>query len=158
MPGSPFGPMRPNTLAGLPLTARVLVPAVRRSSAVRGSGAAAARSFVRKGIVPTMATLDARICRRVRSAGLSFSLIAACPFRSRSEISHPFDLTLVRACCVGRVIAVYIERRRRHGTSIWIALVVSIKTIFIAFDSKALTGTGAADDGIDPTCAQHGVR
>src|SRR6267143_3532536 len=35
----------------------------------------------RNGIVPAMATPDARICRRVRSVGFSFSLIAACPFR-----------------------------------------------------------------------------
>src|SRR5882762_8300788 len=134
MPGFPFGPTRPNTRAALPLTARVLVPAVRRSSASRGSDAAAARSFVRKGIVPAMATLDARICRRVRSAGLSFSLIAACPFRSIRKLATHLILTLVRVCCVWRVIAVHIERRRRDGRYIWIALVVSIKTIFIVLD------------------------
>src|ERR1700681_3883417 len=117
MPGFAFGPIRLNTRAGLPLTSRVLVPAVRRGLALWVSGAAVARGIDRKGIVPATATPDARIiCRRVRSMGFSFTLIAACPFRSRSEISHPFDLTLVRACCVWRVIAVYIERRRRHGT------------------------------------------
>jgi hypothetical protein len=106
MPGFPFGPMRPNTRAGLPLTSRVLVPAVRRSAAaVRDSGAAAARSVVRKGIVPAMATLDARICRRVRSVGLSFSLIV-------------------------RV------HRRRDRNQIWIGPVASIKTIFIILDCE----------------------
>src|SRR5216683_3184850 len=114
MPGFPFGPTRPNTRAALPLTARVLVPAVRRSSASRGSDAAAARSFVKKGIVPAMATLDARICRRVRSAGLLFSLIATHFDHVRKLATH-LILTLVRVCCVWRVIAVYIERRRRDG-------------------------------------------
>src|SRR3989442_14750357 len=66
MPGFPFGPIRPNTRAGLPLTASVLMPAVRRSLAVRGSGAAVALVIGRKGIVTAMATPDARICRRVR--------------------------------------------------------------------------------------------
>ena len=70
MPGFPSGPIRPNTRAGLSLTSRVLVPAVRRISAVRGSGAAAARVIGRKGIVPAaMATPEARIRRRVRSEG-----------------------------------------------------------------------------------------
>src|SRR6266481_3751357 len=81
MPGFPFGPIRPNTRAGLPLTARVLVPAVRIKLAVRGSGAAEACVLGRKGIVPAMATPDARICRRLRSVGFSFSLIAACPWQ-----------------------------------------------------------------------------
>src|SRR5260370_41588447 len=74
MPGFPFGPMRPNTRAGLPLTARVLVPAVRRSLPVRGPGAAAARVVGRKGIVPAIAAPDARTCRRGRIMGFSFSL------------------------------------------------------------------------------------
>src|ERR1700738_4794127 len=80
MPGFPFGPIRLNTRAGLPLTTRVLVPAVRRRLAVPGSGAAATRVIGRKGIVPAMATPDARMWRRVRSVGFSFSLIA-CPCR-----------------------------------------------------------------------------
>src|SRR5882762_1192693 len=80
--------MRPNTRGGLSLTARVLVPAVRRSLALRGSGGAAARALGTKEIVPAMATPDASmICRRVRSVGLSFSLIAACPFRSRRKLA-----------------------------------------------------------------------
>src|SRR5712691_1764489 len=96
MPGFPFGPIRPNTRAGLPLTERVLVPVVRRSLAAGISGAAVARRICRKGSVRAIATPDARmICRRVRSVGLSFSLIAACPFRSRSETSHQFNLMLV---------------------------------------------------------------
>src|SRR5438093_11828126 len=66
MPGFPFGPTRPNTRAGLPLTSSVLMPAVRRSLAARGSGAAVALVIGRKGIVTAMATPDARICRRVR--------------------------------------------------------------------------------------------
>src|SRR6202035_2838161 len=107
MPGLPFGPMRPNTRAGLPLTARVLVPAVRRTPAARGSGAAAARSFVRKGMEPAMATLDARICRRVRDVGLSSSLIATLLFRSRSENNHPFDFD----ACQGRSAASFIFKR-----------------------------------------------
>src|SRR5437667_6613039 len=74
MPGFPFGPIRPNTRAGLPLTASVLMPAVRRSLAVRGSGAAVAVVIGRKGIVTAMATPDARICRRVRRVGFPFSL------------------------------------------------------------------------------------
>src|ERR1700692_2898921 len=70
MPGFAFGPIRPNTRAGLPLTSRVLVPAVRRSLAVWVSGAAVVRGIDRKGIVPATATPDARIiCRRVRSTG-----------------------------------------------------------------------------------------
>jgi hypothetical protein len=74
MPGFPFGPIRPNTRAGLPLTVSVLVPAVRRSLAVRDSGAATARVIGSKGIVPAMAAPAARICRRLRSVGFSFSL------------------------------------------------------------------------------------
>src|SRR5713226_7928416 len=105
MPGFPFGPIRPNTRAGLPLTARVLVPAVRRSSAVRGSGAAAVRVTGRKGIVPAMATPDARIRRRVSSVGSSFSLIAPCPFQSRTETCHQFNVMLVGDCCVLGVVA-----------------------------------------------------
>src|SRR6267378_1911773 len=66
MPGFPSGPIRPNTRAGLPLTASVLMPAVRRSLAVRGSVAAVALVIGRKGTVTAMATPDARICRRVR--------------------------------------------------------------------------------------------
>src|SRR5260370_41096996 len=104
MPGFPFGPTRPNTRAALPLTARVLVPAVRRSSASRGSDAAAARSFVKKGIVPAMATLDARICRRGRSAGLLFSLLSA-HFDHLRELATPLLLTLVRGFCVWRLLA-----------------------------------------------------
>src|SRR5258707_14819205 len=94
MPGFPFGPIRPNTRADLPLTARVLVPTVRRSLAASVSGAAMARGIRRKGIAPAIATPDARICRRVRSVGLSFSLIAACPIRSRSETGHQFNRCL----------------------------------------------------------------
>jgi len=74
MPGFPFGPIRPNTRAGLPLTASVLIPAVRRSLAVRGSGAAVALVIGRKGIVTAMATPDPRICRRVRRVGFPLSL------------------------------------------------------------------------------------
>src|SRR5882672_11071675 len=104
MPGFAFGPIRRNTRAGLPLTSRVLVPAVRRSLAVWVSGAAVARGIDRKGIVPATATPDARIiCLRVRPVGLSFSFIAAYPFRSRSETSHPFDFDpcqgLLRLAC-----------------------------------------------------------
>src|SRR5882672_8423223 len=72
MPGFPFGPIRPNTRAGLPLTASVLVPAVRR----RASGAAVALIIGRKGIVTAMATPDARNCRRVRRVGFPLSLNA----------------------------------------------------------------------------------
>src|SRR5882724_3344100 len=75
MPGFPFGPTRPNTRADLPLTASVLMPAVRRSLAVRGSGAAVALVIGRKGIVTAMATPDARICRRVRRVGCPLSVI-----------------------------------------------------------------------------------
>src|SRR2546425_11194851 len=74
MPGFPFGPIRPNTRAGLPLTASVLMPAVRRSLAVRGC-AAVALVIGRKGIVTAMATPDARICRRGRRVGFPLSLI-----------------------------------------------------------------------------------
>src|ERR1700732_1016774 len=102
MPGFPFGPVRLNTRAGLPLTARVLVPAVRRSLAVDVPGAAVARVAGRKGIAPAIATPDATICRRVRSLGLSFSLIAAFPFQSGSETSHQFNLTLLPRCQVSR--------------------------------------------------------
>src|SRR5260370_28607485 len=83
MPGFPFGPIRPNARAGLPLTVRVLVPAVRRSLAVRDSGAATVRVIGRKGIVPAMATPDARICRRVRSVDFPFSLNGVLPWRTR---------------------------------------------------------------------------
>src|SRR5882724_11982965 len=79
MPGFPFRPIRPNTCAGLPLTASVLVPAVRRSLVVRGSGAAVALIIGRKGIVTPMATPYARICRRVRRVGFPFSLNAVFP-------------------------------------------------------------------------------
>src|ERR1700688_188650 len=97
MPGFPFGPMRPNTRAGLPLTARVLVPAVRRSLAVRVSDAAAARG--RKGIVPAIATPDATICRRVSSERFSFSLIAACPCdHVLKRAAH--SMNFVRGCSV----------------------------------------------------------
>src|ERR1700720_4202891 len=75
MPGFPFGPIRPNTRADLPFTARVRVPAVRRSLAEQISGAAVAGVIGRKGIALAMATPDARICRRVRSVGFSFSLM-----------------------------------------------------------------------------------
>src|SRR5712692_2217366 len=80
MPGFTFDPIRPNTRAGLPLTASVLMPAVRRSLAARGSGAAVALVAValvigRKGIVTAMATPDARICRRVRRVGFPLSFI-----------------------------------------------------------------------------------
>src|ERR1700730_8214838 len=111
MPGFPFGPIRPNTRAGLPLTARVLVPAVRRSLAVPGSGAAAARVIGRRGIVPARATPDARIRRRVRSLAFSFSLIAPCPFwhlapfRLRPETCHQFNVMLVGDCCFLGVVA-----------------------------------------------------
>jgi hypothetical protein len=74
MPGFPFGPIRPNTCADLPLTERVLVPAVRRRLEVRGSGAATTRGIDRKGITPAIATPDVRICRRVRRVGFSFCL------------------------------------------------------------------------------------
>src|SRR5258708_40298539 len=87
MPGFPLGPMRPNTRAGLPLTARVLVPAVRRSAAVWGSGAAAARSFVRKGIAAAIATLEARICRRGRGWGLSSSLLGLAHFKPLPKLA-----------------------------------------------------------------------
>src|SRR5260370_40219875 len=102
MPGFPFGPMRPNTRAGLPLTASVLVPAVRRSLAVRVSGAAVARVVGRKGIAPAIATPDARICRRGRDGGLSFSLLSACPFDLRRQLSTHSILFLSRiyAFCV----------------------------------------------------------
>src|SRR6266446_471868 len=110
MPGIPFGPMRPNTLAGLPLTARVLVPAVRRSAAVRVSGAAAARSFVRKGIAAAIAALDARICRRVRSWGLSSSLIVLVHFdHVRNLAAKSIDACQVAAFRV--LLTEHIERR-----------------------------------------------
>ncbi len=51
---------------------------------VRGSGAAVALVIGRKGIVTAMATPDARICRRLSSLGLSFSLTAPCACRSCS--------------------------------------------------------------------------
>src|SRR5258706_14929035 len=102
MPGFPFGPIRPKTRAGLPLTSRVLVPAVRRSLAASVSGAAVARVAGRKGIPPAIATPDARICRRVSSVGLSFSLIAGCSFHA--ETSPQFSLMLVRDCCVSRAL------------------------------------------------------
>jgi hypothetical protein len=106
-PGFPFGPTRSNTCAGLPLTERILVPAVRRSLAVRGSGAAAAPVTGRKGITPAMAAPDARMRRRVRSVGFSFSLNGVFQyvlFQIASTIGHawftyimgqsaePFDL------------------------------------------------------------------
>src|SRR5580700_1733044 len=100
MPGFPFGPMRPNTRAGLPLTARVLVPAVRRSLPVRGSGAAAARVVGRKGIVPAIAAPDARTCRRVRSVGFSFFIIGLVHVGPGLETGHQFNLMPVRDCCV----------------------------------------------------------
>src|SRR2546429_9464535 len=71
MPGFPFGPIRPNARAGLPLTSSVLMPAVRRSLAVRGSGAAVALVIGRKGVVTALATPDARSCRRGWGGGLS---------------------------------------------------------------------------------------
>src|SRR3979411_2866668 len=80
MPGFPVGPVRPKTRADLPLTLRVLVPAVRRSLAVRGSGAAAAWVMGSRGIVPAIAAPDARIWRRVRSVGFSFSLTGVFPY------------------------------------------------------------------------------
>src|SRR5260370_6931553 len=93
MPGFPFGPMRPNTRAGLPLTARVLVPAVRRSLPVRGSGAAAARVVGRKGIVPAIAAPDARTCRRGGRAGFFFFLLllvhVAPPFAHCHQLVFP---------------------------------------------------------------------
>jgi hypothetical protein len=100
MPGFPFGPIRPNTRADLPLTERVLVPAVGRSSALRDWGAAAARAVGWKGIAPAMATAHARISRRVRSVGLSF--IAACPGRPlRRLATNQFDAypRLLRFAC-----------------------------------------------------------
>src|SRR5947209_8558824 len=104
MPGFPFGPMRPNTRAALPLTARVLVPAVRRSAAVRGSGAAAARSFVRNGIAAAIATPDVRICRRVRSVGLSFSRIALVHVDHVRKLAT-YSIDACHVCCVSRAIA-----------------------------------------------------
>src|SRR5438128_11916052 len=74
MPGFPFGPIRPNTCAGLPLTARVLVPAVRRSLAGLASGAAVALIIGRKGMETAMATPDAGNCRRGRRAGFQLDL------------------------------------------------------------------------------------
>src|SRR3981189_2497344 len=116
MRGFPFGPVRPKTRAGLPLTSRVLVPAVRRSLAVRGSGVAAARGVCRKGIAPAIATPDARMsCRRVRSVGFSFSLNTLVHAGPRSETSHPFNLVLGRDCLVLRAIAGHIGRQRRDG-------------------------------------------
>jgi hypothetical protein len=116
MPGFAFGPIRPNTRAGLPLTSRVLVPAVRRSLAVWVSGAAVARGIDKKGIVPATATPDPRIiCRRVRSMGFSFTLngrVHVCP---RSGPSHQFNLMVVQDCCIFRAIAGNIGRRRRDG-------------------------------------------
>src|ERR1700694_4645392 len=107
MPGFPFGPVRPNTRAALPWTSRVLVPAVRRNSAPRVSGAAVTRAIRSKGIAPAIATPDARIWRRLGSVGVSFSLMAACPFRSRSESWPPiqFDACpgLPRLACDCRI-------------------------------------------------------
>src|ERR1700716_3300222 len=77
MPGFPFGLKRPNTGAGLPLTSRILLPAVRRILPAPGSGAAAARSAGMKAIVPATATPDARTCRRVGGGGFSLLLIAS---------------------------------------------------------------------------------
>src|ERR1700737_101145 len=104
MPGLPFGPIRLNTRAALPLTERVLVPAVKESAAA-GSGAVAARAVGRKEIVPAMATPDARISRRGRSVGLSLSLISACSRQTRSGDWPPIQLNALerllcfRWCC-----------------------------------------------------------
>src|SRR6266404_15182 len=98
MPGFPFGPIRPKTRAGLPLTARVLVPAVRRSLAASVSGAAVARGIRRKGIAPAIATPDARmICRRLRSVGLSslIELDHSITFGNQPPIQF-----MVGICCV----------------------------------------------------------
>src|SRR5882762_3494919 len=91
MPGFAFGPIRPNTRADLPLTSRVLVPAVRRSLAEPVSGAAKIRVGDRNGIVPAIATPVARICRRVT---MDFSL-------SLDAMSISFEeLTANRIRCV----------------------------------------------------------
>src|SRR5258706_7157294 len=102
MPGFPFGPIRPKTRAGLPLTSRVLVPAVRRSLAASVSGAAVARVAGRKGIAPAIATPDARICRRVINVGLSFSLISGCSFPAENR--PQFSLVLVLGFFVLRAL------------------------------------------------------
>src|SRR5258708_3706988 len=103
MPGFPFGPMRSNTRAGLPLTERILVPAVRRSLAVGASGVAAARVMGSKAIVPAMATPDARICRRVTECGIFILSHCRLPISRRLATKIQFDafLGLLRFayCC-----------------------------------------------------------
>src|SRR5882672_9343214 len=148
MPGFPFGPIRPNTRAGLPLTVRVLVPAVRRSLAVRSSGAAAARVIGKKGIVPAiMATPDARICRRVRSLDFSFPLNGI----SLASPCHPLlrSIAAPRKAQLGRGFRKNPQARRApgevtEGTGLEYAVVLSRHTPPSAAAPRAARAAGAS--------------